>query len=61
MTSATSVYSLFVVAPILGVGFVLVPCFVVWFQVSFLVYKSSCGGRESWSGGYKTCFHTQLR
>ena len=38
--------SLFVVAPIVCVGFVLGPCFVMWFIVSFLVLPSSCCQRK---------------
>ena len=35
-------------APIVFVGFVLGPCFVLQYFVPFLVLLSSRGGRESW-------------
>ena len=41
-------YSLFVVAPIVCVGFVLGPCFVLQYFVSLLVLQSSCWGRIVW-------------
>ena len=41
------VYSLFIVAPIVCRLFVMVPCFVVQYFVSFLVLQSARWGRES--------------
>ena len=45
----SDVYSLFIVAPIVnGGGLVLDACFAVQYCVSFLVLQSSRWGRESW-------------
>ena len=42
------VYLLFIIAPTVCGGFVLGPCFVVRYFVSFLVLQSSRWERESW-------------